>query len=463
MPDSTKAGVEMGEEPSKPGESLLAEEDAVFGVITEEGPNYRNVGTLGAMALMIKTQFGLGVLSIPQVFDSLGIIPGFICVIAIATVTTWSNYVIGTFKLKHPEVYSIDDAGDLMFGRVGREILGFMVCVYWIFCCGSGLLSTSIGLNAVSAHGTCTAVFVAVSAIAAFSVGSIRTLGKMKWTAWAGVASVFVAVMTTTIAVALQGRPPAASGIENWESDYKLVGKPSFTKAMAAVASTVFAYAGTPGFFPIAAEMRDPTTYTRSLLACQLTITAIYLSIGTVIYFYCGSYVSSPALGSAGTLIKKVSYGIALPGLIVSTVIVLHFSSKYLFVRILRGSEHLTANTFKHWATWLGCTFSITISSYLIASGIPIFGDLVSLIGALLGTFMSFQPMGCMWLYDNWKSGREQSNVKWMLLSGWNVLIIVGGTFIMVAGTYASVVNIIASSKATSGSSAWSCADNSNS
>lgn len=63
----------------------------------------------------------------------------------------------------------------------------------WIFCCGSGLLSTSIGLNAVSSHGTCTAIFVAVSAIASFSVASIRTLGKIKWTAWAGVASVFIA------------------------------------------------------------------------------------------------------------------------------------------------------------------------------------------------------------------------------------------------------------------------------
>ena len=63
----------------------------------------------------------------------------------------------------------------------------------WIFCSGSGLLSTSIGLNAVSAHGTCTAVFVAVSAIASFSLASIRTLGKMKWAAWAGVASVSTA------------------------------------------------------------------------------------------------------------------------------------------------------------------------------------------------------------------------------------------------------------------------------
>lgn len=83
-----------------------------------------------------------------------------------------------------------------------------------------------------------------------------------------------------------------------------------------------------PGFFPIAAEMRNPSLYTRSLLICQSAITAIYIAIGTVIYYYCGSYVASPALGSAGTLIKKVAYGIALPGLVVSTVVVLHVSDK---------------------------------------------------------------------------------------------------------------------------------------
>ena len=78
---------------------------------------------------MLKTQFGLGVLSIPQILDSLGMIPGIICILAIATITTWSNYVIGKFKLNHPDVYAIDDAGDLMFGRVGREVLGFGVCI----------------------------------------------------------------------------------------------------------------------------------------------------------------------------------------------------------------------------------------------------------------------------------------------------------------------------------------------
>ena len=78
---------------------------------------------------MMKTQFGLGVLSIPQILDSFGIVPGILCILAIAVITTWSNYMIGIFKLNHPEVYAIDDVGGLLFGRIGREILGTAVCI----------------------------------------------------------------------------------------------------------------------------------------------------------------------------------------------------------------------------------------------------------------------------------------------------------------------------------------------
>ena len=74
---------------------------------------------------MMKTQLGLGILSIPSVFDTLGMIPGLICLCVVAAITTWSDYIVGTFKLRHREVYGIDDAGGLMFGKVGREIFGF--------------------------------------------------------------------------------------------------------------------------------------------------------------------------------------------------------------------------------------------------------------------------------------------------------------------------------------------------
>lgn len=55
------------------------------------------------------------------------------------------------------------------------------------------MVSTSIGLNAVSSHGACTAVFMVVAFVAAWALGSIRTLGKMTWVAWVGVGSVFIA------------------------------------------------------------------------------------------------------------------------------------------------------------------------------------------------------------------------------------------------------------------------------
>ena len=79
---------------------------------------------------MMKTQIGLGVLSIPVAFDALGIVPGVICLCAIAAITTWSDYIIGVFKLRHREVYGIDDVGELLFGRTGRIILGgaFVLC-----------------------------------------------------------------------------------------------------------------------------------------------------------------------------------------------------------------------------------------------------------------------------------------------------------------------------------------------
>ncbi|KAF7556949.1 hypothetical protein G7Z17_g1077 [Cylindrodendrum hubeiense] len=355
-------------EPSKVGEVYedpSQAHDAVFGTITEDGPNYRDVGWLGTVALMLKTQIGLGVLSIPAAFDALGIIPGLICLCLIAAITTWSDYMVGVFKLRHREVYGIDDAGFLMFGRIGREFFG----VAFVLC--SGMLSVSIGLNAVSTHGTCTAAFVAVAAIISFMLSSIRTLGRLTWLAWVGVICIITAIMIVTIGVGIQDRPSAAPQDGIWESDYKIINHPTFTKAISAISSIVFSYAGTPAFFSIASEMRDPRLYTRSLIVCQGTVTAVYIAIGCVVYYYCGSYVSSPALGSAGPMVKKVAYGFALPGLIVSTTLLSHVAAKYLFVRALRDSKHLTANTVQHWASWLGCTFFIMISAYCIASGIP--------------------------------------------------------------------------------------------
>ena len=140
-----------------------------------------------------------------------------------------------------------------------------------------------------------------------------------------------VPVFIVTVAVGVQDRPstaPKAPAV--WVSDYKITNNPSFTEAVTAVSSLIFAYACTPTFFGIAAEMRDPHLYTRSLVLCQSVVTATYIIIGCVLYYYCGSYVASPALGSAGPTIKKISYGLALPGLLATMTIISHVNAHIL-------------------------------------------------------------------------------------------------------------------------------------
>lgn len=95
---------------------------------------------------------------------------------------------------------------------------------------------------------------------------------------------------------------------------------------MGALSSMVFAYSGTAAYFPIAAEMKRPNDYFKAMYACQSVIYDVYLIVGVVVYIYCGSYVASPALGSAGPKLGRVCFGIALAGLIVILMIVLHVS-----------------------------------------------------------------------------------------------------------------------------------------
>ncbi|KAL2207215.1 hypothetical protein CC79DRAFT_704940 [Sarocladium strictum] len=449
--DNGEAG--MGLHPAE-----TVQHDAVFGEATKEGPNYRSLGWIATVVVMLKIQIGLGVLSLPFVFDTIGMIPGVILLLVVGIIATYTSWMVGVFKRNHPEVYSIDDAGAIIAGRIGREFFAIAILLWMIFVAGSGMLGVSIGLNAVSKHATCTAVFVFVACFFAFMLASIRTLGRLSWLAWVGMACIATSIFLVTIAVGVQDRPALAPQDVPWKSDFKLFGNPTFAQGVGAYGTLLFACSATPTYYALVAEMKDPRMYTRSLVIAQAGSTAIYLTIAVVVYYYCGSYVASPALGSAGPLIKRISYGIALPGLIVTTTLFIHLPAKYLFVRFLRGSRHLTANTFTHWATWLGCTFGSAIASYLIASGIPIFGGLVSLIGALFNAILAYQPAGAMWLFDNWKSERTW---KWWLMAAWSMILIVGGTFVTITGTWGAITEIVQSLKDSAQPAPWTCADNS--
>lgn len=83
--------------------------------------------------------------------------------------------------------------------------------------------------------------------------------------------------------------------------------------AFTAVSNIVFAYCAHVAFFGLIAEMKQPKDFPKSLLMLQIFEISLYTCSAIVIYYYVGKDVASPALSSAGPLLKKIAYGIAIP------------------------------------------------------------------------------------------------------------------------------------------------------
>ncbi|KAK6906696.1 hypothetical protein I203_100683 [Kwoniella mangroviensis CBS 8507] len=413
-----------------------------------------------ASVLELKTQIGLGVLGLPAVLDTLGFVPGVIVIVALAVIITWSDLVVGYFKLNHPEVYTVADAAHIMFGPIGREVIGFAFWLEVVAIAGASFLSISVAFNTITEHAACTVVWAVIGAVIVAVFASIQTLGRISWLGWVGLVSILSAVITLMIAAGLTDRPSLAPIDGDFEIITQVVAQPSFVDAINAVSIVVFAYAGTPNFFNIVGEMREPAQYSKSVVAAQTLITMIYLIVGCVTYHFVGQYIASPALGSAGFIVKKVCYGLALPGLIVGGLLYAHTAAKYVFVRVLRNSRHLSKNTPVHYMVWYGCVGFTCGIGFIIAEAIPFFNDLLSLIGALLGTLICIQMEAYMWMWDNWRATNRGTR-KWNLMMAMNAIFFVLGCFLMVAGTYAAAVVINDSLNSGDAGSPFSCADNS--
>lgn len=61
------------------------------------------------------------------------------------------------------------------------------------------------------------------------------------------------------------------------------------------------------------AELKDAREYPKSLALLQVIDISLYTVTGVVIYCYAGAGVKSPALSSASPVVSMVAYGIALP------------------------------------------------------------------------------------------------------------------------------------------------------
>lgn len=194
-----------------------------------------------------------------------------------------------------------------MWGPIGRELVGIMFVVAFVLCTGSGFLGTSIAFNALSEHGACSVWFGFVAMILIVLFSSIRTWERMTWPMTLGFFSVMGGVIAVVVGVAVRDRPAAAPAQGAFELGFDIVGAPAFAAGITATATIFISSSAGPVYVPVIAEMRRPQDYRKAVIPVGFMVGAIYLTVAIVVYYYCGQWIATPSLGSAGPLIKKVS------------------------------------------------------------------------------------------------------------------------------------------------------------
>lgn len=126
--------------------------------------------------------------------------------------------------------------------------------------------------------------------------------------------------------------------------------------------------------------MRVPRDSKKSAWALQIFSTTWYVVFAVVSYCYLGATVQSPSFLSLSGTWAKVSWGLALPNLLVAGALYNHFAAKIVFVRMFRESRHLTENTMMGWGVWILLLAIANGCGFVLATGVPVYSLFLNLL-----------------------------------------------------------------------------------
>jgi amino acid permease len=417
--------------------------------ILEGEARFRRLGWKRLTIISIVEAIALGSLGLPSAFASLGMVAGVIMTVGLGLVAVYAGYSIGETKLRYPQIGHYADVGQLLLGNFGSKLfLGSFVALL-IFVIGSHCLTGAIAFQTITQNSSCSIIFSVVSAVILLILAVPPSFAEVAILGYIDFASIIIAIGVTMIATGIQSSNN--SGTFNPDhAPWSAWPKPGLTFSAAIVAANnivfAFSFAGClPSFME---DMHTPKDYVKTLWWLGGIQIVIYTLTGSIIYAFVGQEVQSPALLSAGPVISRVVFGIALPVIFISGSINTTVVCRYIHGKIYQDSIVRYVNTKKGWITWLGLVFVVTILAWVIAEAIPNFSELLSIISALFVSGLSFYIPPIMW-FVLLKEGAwyEKHNMKPAILNG---VVFLVGIIIFGCGTYASIAELVSLTSSTS-------------
>ncbi|KAH3907525.1 hypothetical protein HBI56_159460 [Parastagonospora nodorum] len=421
--------------------------------------NYKTLGRWRACVILITIEVGIGILSLPAALKTIGLIPGIIAILGFGILTTYSGYILVQFFRRYPMVTNLVDCAQVLDKRFGA-FFGAAFILNLVLICASANITMSVALNTLSNHALCTVAFMAFPHIVCWMLCLPRKLTFAAALSWVCTVSIVAAVLIVMIALGVAG-PRAPPG---FEVSITLVGKPTFVETVNALLNIAFAFAGNQSFISVMAEMRDASKDFPPALFMQKSFeVVIYIIVACVIYGLAGDAVTSPALGSAAAIPAKIAYGVLIPSVLGTGLIIGITAIKYMYVAIMRHYKPREINVHNAftWSLWIAIGTLFWLVSFIVSNAIPIFSSILNITAAIFISWFTFGLTSVLFLHLNWE--QKHSTRRKLALACLNYAILSMTVFLMVAGLYTSLkalIDIFNDPESTL-NGPFTCADNS--
>ncbi|KAJ0753659.1 putative amino acid transporter, transmembrane domain-containing protein [Helianthus annuus] len=398
-------------------------------------PETQHLTTSSATSSFLNTCFnglnalsGVGIITVPYALAAGGWL-SLLLLFTIAISTFYTGLLIKRCMDTDPTIRSYPDIGDRAFGKTGRIIVLilinmelYLVATGFLIMEGDNLsnMFPQMDFDILGIHVSSKKSFVIIVAAIILPTTWLNNMRLLSYISASGVLASLIVLGSVLWVGVFDGVGLQEKGrLVSWN------GMPS------AISLYAFCYGVHPVLPTLYTSMRNKHQFSKVLLLCFVFSTVTYSSMAVIGYLMFGSKVESQVTLSLPT--DKTSSRVAIFTTLVTPIL------KYalLVTPIVDSIKERLLYSFNTKKYSLLIKTSLVITTVVVAIALPFFGDLMSLVGALLiVAASSILPSLCYLKI----SGTYKIFGLELVLIGFIVLI---GILVAIMGTYTALADIL--------------------
>ena len=350
----------------------------------------------GSVFFLITTDI-LGPTSAPYSISQLGYVPGALLFFLFGIAAMYCGYLLWKIYLKlDSEKYPLKTYGDIVgriYGPRVRYGVDFLQCLQLLCSVSVIILGNGQGLSQITKGKGCYTVLILVWSLAGMIIGQIRSLQRFGFLAnlaiWMNVFVIIATMASVSHSAPNYVAAAGTMGIKKGPVITKIImsgsGSTAFTNQLSACMNIVYSYGGAMVFVELMSEMKRPWDFWKGMITAQVFISIVYLFYGLFVYSQQGQFVVNPAnQGISAYTIQTVANIVNLVSALIAAGLYGNVGIKVFYQTFFQKVFHTPDITSKK-GRYIWCIAIIMYwgFAFILASAIPQFSALTSLVGAV--------------------------------------------------------------------------------